>query len=310
MGRFFLRRLLVAALVIVTVSVVGFGLLRLSGNLAALLAGNGAGPQQVAETAHRYGLDRPLFIQYFDWAFQALQGNLGKSLFTGEPVSTLIVTHIGVTLILALGALVFGLILAIPLGVAAATRPNSWLDRVCLTVAVFGQAVPNFWFGLILIYVFGVWLRLLPISGSDDWRGFLMPVVALGVGTMPGFMRLTRAGMLEVLSSDFIRMARAKGLSTVSVLFKHALRNAILPVVTVTAVQLGQLLGGSVIIESVFALNGIGRLAFDAIANSDFPVVQSILVVLSVGYVVLTFIAELVNAQLDPRIRLWAGVAR
>jgi peptide/nickel transport system permease protein len=309
MGRFVLRRLVVALFVIVTVSIVGFGLLRLSGNLAALLAGTGASPAQVAETAHRHGLDRPLFVQYFDWVGQALQGNLGKSLFTGEHVLTLIVAHIGVTLTLALGALIFGLVLAIPLGVAAATRPNSWLDRACLTVAVFGQAVPNFWFGLLLIYLFGVQLQLLPISGSDSWRGFVMPIVALGVGTMPGFMRLTRAGMLEVLSSDYIRMAQAKGLSTLSVLFKHALRNAILPVVTVTAVQLGLLLGGSVIIETVFALNGIGRLAFDAIANSDFPVVQSILVVLSVGYVVLTFIAELISAQLDPRIRLWVAGA-
>jgi peptide/nickel transport system permease protein len=307
MGRFVLRRLLVAILVMITVSMVGFGLLRLSGNLAALLAGNGATPAQVAEVAHRYGLDRPVVIQYFDWAGQALQGNLGKSLFTGEPVSTLIVTHIGVTLTLALGALVFGLVLAIPLGVAAATRPNSWLDRACLTAAVFGQAVPNFWLGLILIYIFGVQLRMLPISGAASWQGFVLPIVALGVGTMPGFMRLTRAGMLEVLSSDYIRMARAKGLSTVSVLFKHALRNAILPVVTVSAVQLGLLLGGSVVIETVFALNGIGRLAFDAIANSDFPVVQSILVVLSVGYIVLTFIAEVVNARLDPRIRLWTS---
>jgi peptide/nickel transport system permease protein len=309
MGRFVLRRLLVAVLVMVTVSVVGFALLRLSGNLAALLAGNGATPEQVAEVAHRYGLDRPLFIQYFDWAGQALQGNLGKSLFTGEPVSSLIVTHLGVTLTLAVGALVFSLLLAIPLGVAAATRPNSWLDRGCLTVAVFGQAVPSFWFGLILIYVFGVQLRVLPISGAETWRGFILPIVSLGVGTMPGFMRLTRSGMLEVLSSDYIRMARAKGLSTGSVLFKHALRNAILPVVTVTAVQLGLLLGGSVIIESVFALNGIGRLAFDAIANSDFPVVQSILVVLSIGYVVLTLVAEFINAQLDPRIRLWTAGA-
>jgi peptide/nickel transport system permease protein len=309
MRRFVLRRSLVAGLVMITVSMVGFALLRLSGNLAALLAGNGATPEQVAETAQRYGLDRPLFIQYFDWAGQALQGNLGKSLFTGEPVSTLIVTHIGVTLTLAFGALVFGLVLAIPLGIAAATRPNSWLDRACLTAAVFGQAVPSFWLGLILIYIFGVQLRMLPISGDESWQGFVLPIVALGVQTMPGFMRLTRTGMLEVLSSDYIRMARAKGLSTGSVLFKHALRNAILPVVTISAVQLGLLLGGSVIIETVFALNGIGRLAFDAIANSDFPVVQSILVVLSIGYVVLTFIAELVNARLDPRIRLWRAGA-
>jgi peptide/nickel transport system permease protein len=195
-------------------------------------------------------------------------------------------------------------VFAIPLGILAASRPNTWTDRLALSTAVFGQAVPSFWFGLILIYVFGVWLRMLPISGSDGWRNFILPIVTLGVATMPGIMRLTRSGMLEVLSSDYIRMARAKGLSTGSVLFKHSLRNAILPVVAVSAVQLGLLLGGSVIVESVFALNGIGLLAFQAIGNSDFPVVQSILVFLSVGYIVLNFIAELINARLDPRIRL------
>jgi peptide/nickel transport system permease protein len=302
--RFLIRRLAVALLVIITVSFVGFSLLRLSGNLAAVLAGEGASPHEVARVAAQYGLDRPFFIQYLDWAGNALHGNLGKSLFTGERVSHLLLTHIGVTATLALCSLALGLALAIPLGVLAATRPNSWLDRASLTFAASGYAIPSFWFGLILIYIFGVRLRWLPTSGSDGWTHFILPTIALGIATMPAIMRLTRAGMLEVLSSDYVRTARAKGLHTFDVLYKHALPNAILPVVSISAAQLGLLLGGSVIIESVFALNGVGLLAFQSIANADFPVVQSILIFLSIVYVVLTLIAELINAKLDPRIRL------
>jgi peptide/nickel transport system permease protein len=302
--RFLIRRLTVAVLVIVTVSFVGFSLLRLSGNLAAVLAGEGASPREVARVAAQYGLDRPFFVQYLDWAGNALRGNLGKSLFSGESVSHLLATHIGVTAALAFSSLALGLAIAIPLGVLAATRPNSWLDRASLTFAASGYAIPSFWFGLILIYVFGVRLRWLPTSGSDDWTHFVLPTIALGIATMPAIMRLTRAGMLDVLSADYVRTARAKGLRTMTVLYKHALPNAILPVVSISAAQLGMLLGGSVIIESVFALNGVGLLAFQAIANADFPVVQSILIFLSVVYVVLTLIAELINAKLDPRIRL------
>src|SRR5262249_33386162 len=163
-------------------------------------------------------------------------------------------------------------IVSVPLGVLAAVRANSWVDRSALTLAVFGQAIPNFWLGLILIFILGVEWRWLPISGSTTWAHFVMPTITLGVATMPAFMRLTRTGMIDVMSSDFVRTARAKGLHPVSVLFKHALRNAILPVVSLSAVSLGFLLGGSVIVESVFALNGVGLLAFQSISRIDFPV--------------------------------------
>lgn len=304
MGRFLLHRTAIAFLVAITVSVIGFSLLRLSGDLAAELAGDDATPEQIAQIAHAYGLDRPLHIQYLDWARRGLNGDLGRSLFTNEPVSELILDRIGVTIRLAFQALVFALVIAVPLGVLAAVRPNTWIDRMSLGVAVFGQAIPNFWFGLILIYVFGVILRWTPISGSDTWVHFILPTVTLGVSQMPPFMRVTRTGMLDVLESDFIRTARAKGLNPLLVLFKHALRNAILPVVSLSAVSLGFLLGGSVIVESVFALNGIGFLAFQSILRADFPVVQSILVFVSFSYIFLTLLSDLINAQLDPRIRL------
>ncbi|AZG10554.1 ABC transporter permease [Pigmentiphaga sp. H8] len=304
MLQFFIRRLGVSLLVAVTVSVIGFALLRLSGDLASALAGETATPEEIARVAAMYGLDRPLYVQYFDWVWSALHGDLGTSLFSRVPVLELIVDHLGVTIALALCSLLLSLLVAIPLGVVAAMRPNTWIDRTALALAVFGQAIPNFWFALILIFVFAVKLQWAPVSGSDTWVHFILPTVTLGLGTMPAKMRLTRTGMIDALSSDFVRTARAKGLSARAVLFKHALRTAILPVVSVSAVSLGFLLGGSVIVESVFGLNGIGQLAFQSISQIDFPVVQSILVFLAFCYIFLTMLADLINARLDPRIKL------
>lgn len=293
-----------AVLVAVTVSIIGFALLRVSGDLAADLAGEDATPAEIAEIASLYGLDKPLHEQYLVWAANALGGDLGQSLFTNEPVMDLILERVGVTVLLSVYSLILALAIAIPLGVLAAVRANSAVDRAALGVAVFGQAIPNFWFGLILIYLFGVVLRWLPISGSTSFAHFILPTVALGTAVMPALMRLTRTGMLEVLEADFIRTARAKGLRPGAVFFKHALRNAILPVVSLSAVSLGFLLGGSVIVETVFALNGIGLLAYESILRSDFPVVQSILVFVSLAYIVLTLASDLINARLDPRVRL------
>jgi peptide/nickel transport system permease protein len=304
MQRFLIQRASIALFVAITVSIIGFSLLRLSGDLASALAGDSARPEQIAQTARLYGLDRPMHIQYLDWAGKAIQGDLGRSLFTNESVSQLIGERVGVTAQLSLMALGFALILSIPLGVIAAVRPNSWIDRSALGLAVFGQAIPNFWFGLILIVVFGVILQWLPISGSDTLAHYTLPTITLGTAVMPAFMRLTRAGMLDALESDYIRTAWAKGLDSGIVLFKHALRNAILPVVSLGAVSLGFLLGGSVIVESVFGLQGIGFLAFQSIVRTDFPVVQSIVVFVSFAYILLTLASDLINAYLDPRIRL------
>ena len=304
MGAFIVSRLIIAVLVAITVSVIGFSLLRLSGDLAQQLAGDDAKPAQIAEVARRYGLDRPLHVQYFDWAGNALSGDLGRSLFTNESVAQLISERLGVTVQLAFMSIIFAVLVAVPLGVLAAVRSNTWVDRLALSLAVFGQAIPNFWLGLILIVLFGVTLQWLPITGSDSLAHFILPTVTLGFTVMPSFMRLTRSGMLDVLEADYIRTARAKGLSPASVIFKHALRNAILPVVSLIAVSLGFLLGGSVIVESIFALNGIGFLAFQSIVRADFPVVQSIVVFISFAYIMLTFLSDVINAWLDPRIRL------
>jgi peptide/nickel transport system permease protein len=304
MFRLLVTRLLIALLVAFTVSVIGFSLLRLSGDLAAELAGEDATDEDIRETAKAYGLDKPLHNQYMDWVINVFHGDLGTSLFSKEPVAAMILDRMQVTFKLALFPLFFALISAVPLGVVAAMRPNSWVDRIALGMAVFGQAIPNFFFGLVLIILLGVKLRWTPISGSDTLAHFILPTLTLGTAIMPSFMRLTRTGMLDVLESDFIRTAKAKGLSPFSVFFKHALRNAILPVVSLTAVSLGALMGGSVIVESVFALNGVGFLAYQSILRLDFPVVQSIIIFISFIYIFLTLVSDLINAQLDPRIRV------
>jgi peptide/nickel transport system permease protein len=298
------KRLLLAALVAFTVSLVTFVLLRVSGDVAAAIAGESATSADIEHVREAYGLNRPLFLQYLEWIGGALTGNFGESFYFKSPVSGIIADRISVTMILGGCALGFALALSIPLGVVAALRPNTWVDRLALTLSVLGQALPTFWFALMMIILFGVTLRWLPITGSSTWKHFVMPSIALGYYATPAIMRLTRTGMLDVLSSDYIRTARAKGLRTGTVLFKHALRNAIIPVVSLSAVQFGFMLGGSIVIETIFALHGLGYLAWESITRSDVSVVQAIVLILSCFYIVLTLLADLLNAYLDPRIRV------
>lgn len=298
-----IKRLGLAVVVMLAVSMISFMLLRVSGDPAISLAGEGASSEEIEFVRVQYGFDRPLIVQYFEWGNRAIHGDFGKSPYLNQPVSEMLRERMGVTMILGVSSLSFALLLSIPLGMLAAIRPNTWIDRIALSISVMGQAMPSFWFGLILIIFFGVHLRWLPISGSDTWRHFVMPTIALGYYATPAIMRLVRSGMMEVLASDHIRTARAKGLRWQKILFKHTLRNAIIPVVAVAAVQLGFMLGGSIVIESIFALNGLGSLAWISISRSDLPVVQAIVLFLSVTYIFLTFMGDLLNAFLDPRIR-------
>jgi len=299
-----LKRLLLAIVVAITVSFVTFMLLRLSGDPAMALAGENATPKEIELIRQQYGLDRPIIIQYVNWARRALGGDFGVSPYFNQPVEKIIGGRLGITMTLGGCALAFAICLSIPMGVLAAIRPNTWIDRVALTISVLGQAMPSFFFGLILIIIFGVMLRWLPISGSSTWRHFILPAIALGYYATPAIMRLTRSGMLEVLASDYIRTARAKGLKAGVVLFKHALRNAIIPVVSLLAVQFGFMLGGSLVIETIFAINGVGFLGYESISRADLPMVQAIVLLVSMFYVVLTFFSDLLNAFLDPRIRV------
>ena len=299
-----LKRFGVAILVAISVSIVTFSLLHVSGDPAAAMAGESASEEDIEYVRKHYGFDRPLPAQYVDWASKAIKGDFGISIYLKRPVAGVLAERAPVTMTLGALSLTFALVLAIPLGVLAAMFPNTIIDRFALTVAVIGQALPNFFFALIMIIVFGVWLRWLPISGHASWLNFIMPSIALGYYATPAIMRLTRAGMMDVLSSDYIRTARAKGLKPRIVLFKHALRNAIIPVVSFSAVQLGFMLGGSIIIESIFSLNGLGSLAWQSIQRSDFEVMQAIVLTIACFYILLTFLADLLNAYLDPRIRV------
>ncbi len=298
------KRFGMALLVMLAVSLVTFTLLRLSGDPAAAMAGEAATAEDIEYVRKHYGFDRPLPVQFWNWATKALQGDLGRSIYLKQPVAQIIIEKAPVTMKLGALALTFALVLSIPLGVLAAMRPNTLTDRTALTIAVIGQAFPSFFFALILIYVFGVALRWLPITGTDTWLHFIMPAITLGYYATPAIMRLTRAGMIEVLGSDYIRTARAKGLRPGVVLFKHALRNAIIPVVSLSAVQLGFMLGGSIVIETIFSMHGIGRLAWQSIQRSDFEMMQAIVLTIACFYIVLTFLADVLNAFLDPRIRV------
>ncbi len=299
-----LKRLGVAVLVALTVSMITFSLIYLTGDPAMALAGESASQKDIENVRRVYGFDRPIPLQYADWLRRAIGGNLGHSNYLKEDVASVVFTRLPTTMILGACALVFALALSIPLGVLAAIRPNTMIDRFALFIAVVGQALPSFWFALIMIFWLGVQWRLLPISGTDSWKNFIMPAIALGYYITPAVMRLTRTGMLEVLSSDFVRTARAKGLRPLKVLFKHALRNAIIPVVSLSAVQFGFMLGGSIVIETIFSINGVGYLAWESIQRADLPMMQAIVLVLACFYIVLTFLADLLNAFLDPRIRV------
>ncbi len=301
---YIVKRLGLAIAVALAVSVIAFGLLRLSGDPALAIAGEGASQADIEQVRKTYGFDQPLPVQYGSWLWKTVRGDLGDSIYFKTAAGPLILDKLTTTLGLGLASLAFALLVSVPLGVLAALYKDSWIDRLCLAIAVVGQALPNFFFALLLIMLFSIAWGVLPVSGSDSWLHFILPTIALGYYVAPAFMRLIRAGMVEVLQADYIRTARAKGLPAGRVIFKHALRNAVVPVVALAAVQLGFLLGGSVVIETIFALDGLGYLAYQSITFKDYPVMQVIVLLLSLIYVVLTLVSDVANAWLDPRIRV------
>lgn len=299
-----LKRVLIGALVMLGISMLTFGLTNAAMDPAQAIAGSGATSADIDAIRTAYGFDKPIPTRYVKWLTAAMSGDLGESFRQKRPVIRVIAERLPVTLILGTAALTFAILISLPLGIAASLRPNSWIDRLSMALALVGQAMPTFWFALLGIVLFSVTLGWLPASGANDWKGFVLPAVALGYYAAPTLMRLTRAGMLEVLEADYIRTARAKGLSRTMVVIKHALRNAILPVVAVAAVQFGFMLGGSVVIETIFAMPGVGYLAWESISLSDLPVVQAIVLMMAVVYVLLTLASDILNAWLDPRIRI------
>ena len=304
MLNFLFRRMLLALLVALSVSVLTFALLNVTIDPALAMAGEDATDADVQALRIAMGFDRPTYVRYLDWLFSVLLGDFGTSPYFGLPVSQLILDRLPITLTLGAFSTAFAVLVGIPLGVIAAIYPNTLIDRISLSVAVFGQAIPNFWFSLMLIILLAVQFPVLPVSGAGSLASFVLPTIVLGTNAIPPIMRLTRTGMLDVLSSDYIRTAWAKGLRPHQVFFKHALRNAIVPVVAVAAIQAANMFGGSIVVEAVFALHGIGMLAYESIQRSDIPTMQAVILVFSMFFIGFSALSDVVNAYLDPRIRV------
>lgn len=291
------------------ISLITFALLHVVGNPVLLLLPQDASEADVALLRSRLGLDRPLWIQYAAFLGDAVRGDFGRSLFTQESALALILERMPATLELTFAGMLVAVAVAIPLGIVAAVRRGSVTDRLCTVGAVAGQAMPIFWLGIMLIILFAVKLRLLPASGRGTLGHLVLPALTLGVYLAPLTMRLTRSEVLNVLTQDYIRTARAKGVREAVLLYKHALRNAAIPIVTILGLQFGRLLGGAVVTETVFAWPGVASLAVKAIRTYDYPVVQGAVILLALLIVVVNTLTDVVIACLDPRIRLEGGRA-
>lgn len=305
MADFFIRRIVQSVLVLLGVATVVFGLMHLSGDPVRLLAPIDTTSQELDTLRKAYGLDRPLAVQYWDFLTSAVRGDFGTSLRSRQDALQLVFERLPATLYLSLASLGIALLAAIPLGVIAALNHNTWRDRLVMSIALIGQSMPVFWLGILLIMVFAVWLNILPATGiRDGWRSYVLPAVTLGLYSMARTARFLRTELLDTLGQDYIRTAKAKGARPARVIWLHALRNALIPVVTLIGLDLAALLAGSVITETIFAWPGVGRLAINAIYNRDFPVLQASVMVVSTIYVVVNLVVDLLYGILDPRIEV------
>lgn len=304
MWRYVLKRLLLALPVLLGVSVVVFVAIRLiPGDPALLMAGQAATQEVVQQIRTTLGLDRPLPVQYLYFLRNVLRGDLGRSLFNGAPVVEELSQRFPRTVRLALASILVASFIGIPAGVLAATRRSTWVDTLVMVVALAGVSVPVFWLGLNLILMFSVRLQWLPAFGYETWRHLILPSFTLGAASAAIVARMTRSAMLEVLSQDYVRTARAKGLAERVVVNRHALRNALIPVVTILGLQLGTLLSGAVLTETVFAWPGIGRLLVEAVLARDYPVIQGATLLIAATFVALNVLVDVLYGLLDPRIR-------
>lgn len=308
---------LIASRVLATIPVMGivalivFFMLRLSGDPAAILAGDTATPDQVERIRAALGLDRPIYMQFIGWLGQLLRFDLGTSLFTGLPVTTLIAQRIEPTLMLALTTIIFSVLVAVPLGVLAAWKAGGWVDRFVMVLSVLGFSVPVFVMGYFLIFSFSINLRWFPVQGYTspftDFGRFVtqitLPTLTLSFIYVALISRITRASVMEVLGEDYIRTARAKGQVELKVLFRHALKNAAVPIVTVIGLGVALLIGGVVVTESVYNIPGLGRLVVDAITRRDYPIIQGLILFFALIYIVLNLIIDIIYTLVDPRIR-------
>lgn len=312
MTAYLIRRILATIPVMVVVGVFVFGLLHLSpGDPAAVIAGDYAQPSDIERIRQQLGLNEPIHVQFGIWVWDLLRGDLGISIFSNLPVTRLIGQRVEPTLMLSLTTMIFAVVLAVPMGVVAAWKAGTWIDRSVMLFAVIGFSFPVFWMGFLLIWGFSVKLAWLPVQGYTSifeglipfLRNIILPTITLGVVYMALIARITRASVLEVLKEDYIRTAQAKGLNNQKVLWYHALKNASVPIVTIIGIGVALLIGGVVVTESVFAIPGLGRLTVDAILRRDYPVIQAMILIFSAAYVFVNLIVDMLYTVLDPRIR-------
>lgn len=298
------RRIVSAVVVLLGVATIVFFVTHLSGDPAALMLPADATVEEVAALRTAMGLDQPIIMQYAQFMQGAIVGDFGVSLRHRQSALDLVIERLPATIELAVAGMSIAIAIGVPLGIIAALRRHSVIDLAATGVALLGQSMANFWLGIMLIYLFAVQLQWLPSFGYGSWKHLVLPAIAVGTRLVAVLSRLTRSTVLDVMSEDFVRTARSKGLSERAVMMRHTLRNALLPIVTVIALQFGTLLGGTVILESVFTWPGVGLLTVQAIYNRDFPVVQASVFVLALTFVVINFLADVAYAYLDPRIRL------
>ncbi|HEX3411443.1 MAG TPA: ABC transporter permease [Stellaceae bacterium] len=304
MRQFIIRRTIYAIITLLILSLTIFLVVRLTGDPVTLLAEPGARPEDLARVRVEWGLDRPLPVQYLSFLENILTGKLGNSFNYEMPVSTLYFQRLPNSLELALAASLISFVIGIPAGLISAVRVNGAWDNFGKIVALLGLSIPGFWLGLVLILVFSVWLGWLPTSGQGDWRNLIMPAWALGWYFAASLLRLTRSSMLEVLRSEYIKLARLKGLPSVVVIAMHAFKNALIPVITLAGVNLVIMINAAVIIEVIFAWPGIGRLLYEGIFQRDFPLVQGIVLLAGMMIVAINLLIDILYAYIDPRIRL------
>lgn len=312
MSGYVIRRLLLVIPTMLVVALFTFGLLVITpGDPAAIMAGEEETLEDIERLRHELGLDRPLSVQFFTWMGELVRGDLGTSIRSGKSVSGIIVSRLEPTIALTILAEILAISLAVPLGVLAAWKANSWIDRSVMGMAVVGFSIPVFWLGFLMIWVFALNFHVLPAGGyvrfSEEFGPFIkrliLPAVAAAVVLVALLARITRASVIEVLQEDYVRTARAKGLTDRTVLWRHALRNASLPIITVIGLGFAALLTGIVVVEVVFAIPGLGRLLADAISARDYPIIQGLILFLAATYILVNLAVDLAYAFLDPRIR-------
>ncbi len=302
-----LTRLLQGIPALLGVTLVAFILLYLTGDPSQTMLPPEATETSRAAFRHAYGLDQPLPVQYLTYLSRLLQGDFGRSFAYNQPALEVVLQRLPATIELSTAALLIALALAIPAGVISAAKRNSVFDRLVMGIVLLGQSIPTFWLGMLLILVFAVQLHLLPVSGRGTFAQLILPSVTLSMFLAALLARLTRSGMLEVLSQDYVRTARAKGLGEWTVTTRHALRNTLVPIITVLGLQIGGLLGGAVLTETVFAWPGVGTLVLDSILKRDYPVVLAALILVATGFVLINLIVDVLYCYLDPRIRTATG---